>query len=259
MVDFNASNASSSANPSQFHDAQTSNPSHLSLAANLLEVYALEQDRELLKDFYYQDDRRTETALLILDEAKMEEDVQEKVFKLKEAMKLFAEDRERALESKVSRPRSSLLLNDYEVLTPSPLFNCFFQMTDEQIRLIGFQTALDREEVAAGRVAQFEGLSLNATLKKCLSMEQTASSHKTKVEKLRNEFKIPEKRFWTLKMITLIENKEFETLWSFANSKKSPIGFEPFVSKLIRGDHVEEAMRYVPLAGKDRNDRAKLR
>lgn len=38
------------------------------LACNLLEVYCKEQDKELLKDFYYQDDRRIESANVILSE-----------------------------------------------------------------------------------------------------------------------------------------------------------------------------------------------
>jgi vacuolar protein sorting-associated protein 16 len=39
------------------------------LACNLLQVYCKEQDRELLKDFYYQDDRRIESANLSLEES----------------------------------------------------------------------------------------------------------------------------------------------------------------------------------------------
>lgn len=39
------------------------------LACNLLEVYCKEQDSELLKDFYYQDDRQMESANVILLEA----------------------------------------------------------------------------------------------------------------------------------------------------------------------------------------------
>ena len=38
-------------------------------AANLLQVYAREQNRDLLKDFWFQDDRRTESACLALEEA----------------------------------------------------------------------------------------------------------------------------------------------------------------------------------------------
>lgn len=38
------------------------------LACSLLEVYCKEQDKELLKDFYYQDDRRIDSANTILSE-----------------------------------------------------------------------------------------------------------------------------------------------------------------------------------------------
>lgn len=41
----------------------------LASAASLLQVYAREQNRDLLKDFYFQDDRRTESACLALEEA----------------------------------------------------------------------------------------------------------------------------------------------------------------------------------------------
>jgi hypothetical protein len=41
----------------------------LSLASKLLEVYAREQNRDMLRDFYYSDDRRLESAVLALEEA----------------------------------------------------------------------------------------------------------------------------------------------------------------------------------------------
>ena len=39
------------------------------LASKLLQVYAREQNREMLRDFYYSDDRRVESAVLALEEA----------------------------------------------------------------------------------------------------------------------------------------------------------------------------------------------
>lgn len=41
----------------------------LAPASKLLEVYAREQNREMLRDFFYSDDRRVESAVLSLDEA----------------------------------------------------------------------------------------------------------------------------------------------------------------------------------------------
>lgn len=40
----------------------------LALASKLLQVYAREQNREMLRDFYYSDDRRLESAVLALEE-----------------------------------------------------------------------------------------------------------------------------------------------------------------------------------------------
>jgi hypothetical protein len=39
------------------------------MANKLLQVYAREQNREMLRDFYYSDDRRVESAVLCLEEA----------------------------------------------------------------------------------------------------------------------------------------------------------------------------------------------
>jgi hypothetical protein len=41
----------------------------LTSATRLLEVYAREQNREMLRDFYYSDDRRVESAILCMEEA----------------------------------------------------------------------------------------------------------------------------------------------------------------------------------------------
>jgi vacuolar protein sorting-associated protein 16 len=41
----------------------------LAPARNLLQVYAREQNRDMLRDFYYSDDRRVESAVLSLSEA----------------------------------------------------------------------------------------------------------------------------------------------------------------------------------------------
>jgi hypothetical protein len=41
----------------------------LKTARKLLEIYARSQNREMLRDFYYADDRRVESAILALEEA----------------------------------------------------------------------------------------------------------------------------------------------------------------------------------------------
>lgn len=52
-----------------FHLLDDSVTPNVSPAVRLLQVYARQGDRQLLRDFYYQDDRRTETACLEMEEA----------------------------------------------------------------------------------------------------------------------------------------------------------------------------------------------
>ena len=74
----------------------------LALASRLLQVYAREQDKEMLRDFYYSDDRRVESAVLSLGEAATMQDPESKITAVKAAQKFFSEDKDRAFEAKVS-------------------------------------------------------------------------------------------------------------------------------------------------------------
>ncbi|KAI8391556.1 Vps16, C-terminal region-domain-containing protein [Radiomyces spectabilis] len=159
------------------------------LACDLLEVYCKEQDKELLKDFYYQDDRRIESANVILSESFEDPDVAERISKLKIASKMYADDRERAFEAKA---------------------------VDEAVKLLQFQVQLEKDTHQS-----FSGLSVSETIQKC-----TMLGHHGKATKVKTEFKVPDKRFWWIKLRTLVEIRDWENLEKLAKSKKSPIGFE---------------------------------
>lgn len=83
--------------PSQFFKFIDNKPD----AIALFRLWAKGEQRELLRDYYYQDDRRVESASLVLEEAQGLEEV-DKMAKIKQAGKFYSEDRERAFESKVS-------------------------------------------------------------------------------------------------------------------------------------------------------------
>ncbi|RUS17640.1 Vps16, N-terminal region-domain-containing protein, partial [Endogone sp. FLAS-F59071] len=70
------------------------------LACNLLEVYCKEQDKQMLRDFYYQDDRRSDSATVTILESFEEEEFNERLNKLKIGLKLYQEDKDRAFEAK---------------------------------------------------------------------------------------------------------------------------------------------------------------
>lgn len=56
----------------------------------------------MLKDFYYSDDRRVESATLLLEEAANMTDQNAKITAIKAAQKFFSEDKDRAFEAKVT-------------------------------------------------------------------------------------------------------------------------------------------------------------
>lgn len=55
----------------------------------------------MLRDFYYSDDRRVESAVLALEEAEAMQDPAAKIANVKSAQKFFSEDKERGFEAKV--------------------------------------------------------------------------------------------------------------------------------------------------------------
>lgn len=85
-----------------FHILDDSISPNLKPAVNLLQVYARQADRQLLRNFYYQDDRRTESACLEMEEAGQSQDINDRIEHLKVAAKRFGESKERAFEAKVS-------------------------------------------------------------------------------------------------------------------------------------------------------------
>ncbi|RXK39934.1 vacuolar protein sorting-associated protein [Tremella mesenterica] len=181
-----------------FHMLDDSISPNLTPAVNLLQVYAREGDRQLLRDFYYQDDRRTESACLALEEAGASADGEERIDKLRVAAKAFGEEKERAFEAK---------------------------MADDAHRLLALQTAYERE---LDHKFSFAGLSVNDFISALL-----LAGFGKRAERVRADWKVGDKRWWWLKLKSYAKNKDWDGLEAFAKSKKSPIGYEPFVTHLL--------------------------
>ncbi|KAI0346441.1 vacuolar protein sorting-associated protein 16 [Trametopsis cervina] len=216
----------------------------LAPASKLLQVYAREQNRDMLRDFYYSDDRRVDSAILSLHEAASMSDPASKITAVKTAQKFFSEDKERSFEAKVM---------------------------DESARLLTFQQQLEKE--ADGKITFF-GLSINETIRTCL-----INGLSKRADKVKSDFKVPDKRFWYVKLHALTEIHDWDGLDAFARSKRSPIGYHAFVTHLVEKGHNKEATSFVArcdankrvdlyvlcgdwrMAGKeckDRGDKAKL-
>ncbi|KAG0144149.1 hypothetical protein CROQUDRAFT_660316 [Cronartium quercuum f. sp. fusiforme G11] len=209
----------------------------------------LSPDWELFRDFCYQDDRRTESACLALEESYLsrcnlntnpiglppdwDSFFAAKLDKMKTGTQFFSEDADRVFEQR---------------------------MVDESARLIKFQKTLIQDVVKSLesspvgindpiKKAFLECMffnqgqtmpSLNETIRQCIKL-----GLRKQADKLKNEFKVPEKRYWNVKLKALVELRDWDGLENWAG-KKSPIGFEPFVNHLLTMGCHREALRYVP-------------
>ncbi|XP_061439573.1 vacuolar protein sorting-associated protein 16 homolog isoform X2 [Rhineura floridana] len=70
--------------------------------------------------------------------------------------------------------------------------------------------------------------------------------HQKQAEQLYRDFKIPDKRFWRLKINALAEQGDWEELEKFSKAKKSPIGYLPFVEIGMKHRNRHEAKKYAP-------------
>uniref|UniRef100_A0A3P8NTB4 Vacuolar protein sorting-associated protein 16 homolog n=1 Tax=Astatotilapia calliptera TaxID=8154 RepID=A0A3P8NTB4_ASTCA len=107
--------------------------------------------------------------------------------------------------------------------------------TEDEMRLLRFQRKLD-DEKGAGLL----GLSLQVTMETLLSL----GLHK-QAEQLYKDFRVPDKRYWWLKLKSLAEKEEWDELEKFSKSKKSPIGYLAFVEVCIKCNNKYEAKKYV--------------
>ncbi|KAK9459853.1 Vps16, N-terminal region-domain-containing protein [Lipomyces oligophaga] len=132
------------------------------VAAAVVEQLAQNESTELLKDFYYQDDRRADSALVIYKDAVSIEDIQERIDKLKLGSRIFQDSKDAYSDARAMEDHAKL----YDIQ-------------------LGFEK--DYKET-------FVGLTVAETIKKLLSL-----GHSSKASKVKGEFKVPDKMFIFLK------------------------------------------------------------
>ncbi|KAM9960253.1 hypothetical protein ACTFIW_009381 [Dictyostelium discoideum] len=108
---------------------------------------------------------------------------------------------------------------------------------DDQIKLEMLQKELETNL----QDESFVGISINDTIYKLIIMNQPK-----KAQSIRSEFKVPDKRFWWIKIKALSIMNDWEELMKFSKEKKSPIGYEPFVEVCLDQKNQIEALKYIP-------------
>ncbi|KAG5440924.1 hypothetical protein PCK2_000079, partial [Pneumocystis canis] len=175
-----------------------------------------DHDPELLKDFYYQDDRRSDGANVILLESLKISDIDLKIEKLKLSVGLYKEYKDFSFEIKIKN-------------------------LEEHIKLLELQKTFEIEFHES-----FIGLSVNETVFKLIKLNQMTSALKIK-----SDFKIPVKRFWWIKLRALVAIRDWAQIEDWVNkSNKSPIGYEPFISECLAAGNKKIAASFIPKCSK---------
>ncbi|KAG8453094.1 hypothetical protein GDO86_004782 [Hymenochirus boettgeri] len=120
--------------------------------------------------------------------------------------------------------------------------------TEDQIKLLRTQRALqDKTD------KPYLDFSLHDTVYNLI-----IDGMQKKAEQLYKEFKIPDKRYWWLKISALAEKEDWEDLEKFSKSKKSAIGYLPFVEICMKHENKMEARKYISRVNLDQRVKAFL-
>ncbi|XP_015590032.1 vacuolar protein sorting-associated protein 16 homolog [Cephus cinctus] len=181
---------------------------HCPLAMALYVKYCQSHNRETLRDIYNQYDDFHSQALWFIKESYQRKNIMSRDALLQSAQENF----------KLARHDTNAVL------------------TEEQIKLLRYQRSL--EDTLDQPVV---GKSLHDTVKLLLLQNELKLA-----DKLRSEYKLPDRRYWWLRIQCLAEKGLWNEMEKFSKSKKSPIGYEPFMDECLKYNKETEAMKYLP-------------
>lgn len=148
-----------------------------------------------------------------------------------------------SLDDKKGHMKDALLTSALEAYKKGRK-DLYVAMCDETIKLMRFQREV--EDKVPGAKNRFTGKSVHDTCQLLLEMKETKLA-----EKFKNDFKIPDKRYWWLKINSLANQENWVDLEKFSKIKRSPIGYAPFVDVCLQNGNREEALKYLPKVSED--------
>jgi hypothetical protein len=191
------------------------------VATALVESSAWDQDRELLKDLFYQDDRRLDGSNLLLSEALSQTDPHAATEKLKLASKYLQDSRD-----------------------TTAVFQK--QAIDDAAKLLRLQETYEKDlgarEAAPGTNSpSLIGLSAHDTM-----FQLIRQGHYKRAQKVQSEFKITDKAYTYVRLRALVAARHWTELEESAKQKKSPIGWEPFFNEVLAAGNTRVASVFIP-------------
>jgi hypothetical protein len=195
------------------------------VASALVETSAADQDRDLLKDLYYQDDRRLDGSNLLLTEALSQTTLGPSLDKLKLASKYLQDSRD-----------------------PAAVFQR--GALDDAAKLLRMQDTFEKDLASQSQsatplpgaaISTYIGLSVNETIFALLK-----AGHTKRAVKVQSEFKVPEKTYAWLRLRGLISARHWTELEELSKTKKSAIGWEPYFNECLAAGKTNYAAMFIP-------------
>ncbi|XP_054028421.1 vacuolar protein sorting-associated protein 16 homolog [Dryobates pubescens] len=178
------------------------------VALSLYRQFCKHQERETLKDLYNQDDNHQELGNFHVHCSYSEKRIEGRVGALQNALDEYYKAK-----------------NEFAA-----------KATEDQIKLLRLQRHLQEDFDKP-----YLDLSLHDTVSNLI-----LDGHHKRAEQLYREFKIPDKRYWWLKINALATRGDWEEMEKFSKSRKSPIGYLPFVEISVKHHNRYEAKKYAP-------------
>lgn len=185
------------------------------VALALLVAYAKQQEPGQLRDLYEQMGLATEVASLLVHEAYRQDDVETRARCLQAALNAYKN------AASASKDGSSALLSA--------------QLTEDEVKLL----LLQRDLEASTRGQSYVGQSLYNTLFAVLTSGDAA-----RATKIKDSFKVPDKRFAWIKLKALASTRRWDELDRFSKEKKLPVGMEAFAQACLAEGNQAEATKY---------------
>lgn len=131
----------------------------------------------------------------------------------------------------------------------------------QELKLIEMQEMLQKTYTNLNFFGRsiIETLTLLIIINNYDTSSSESSAINKRIHKLLREFKINEKRYYLLVIEKLSEYKKWAELYSFANHKKSPVGYEPFYKVCIKNNAIRQAGLYIDLVGSSVNYTKKIK
>eukprot|EP00123_Amoebidium_parasiticum_P010225 comp19968_c0_seq2/m.24339 comp19968_c0_seq2/g.24339 ORF comp19968_c0_seq2/g.24339 comp19968_c0_seq2/m.24339 type:complete len:469 (-) comp19968_c0_seq2:55-1461(-) len=183
------------------------------VASNLLVQWCKDHDHDLLVNFYDMDDRHMDRAFVQIQEAYASPNLEDRQEGLKLATGLLQKARDSAF---------------------------YVKATEEQMQLLNHQKKLELMAESENVRVRYLDLSVADTIYALLynrKYKQAAD--------LKTQMKRSDKKFRWLQIRATAESGDWAEMDKFARSKKSPIGYEPFVEECLAKGAMAEAVKYV--------------